>query len=75
MESWSASRGGAPDILDFSFACETPDFYAPSQTAAAAEQFMVKVLQGDLPGSRGPDNDPWGGSKVRRLMNRPVAAR
>lgn len=75
MEAWSPSAGGLPDIYDFSFGYKTPDYSAADQTHAPAEQFMTRVLQAELSGSRGQDDAPWGGSKVRRLMNRPVAAR
>ena len=75
MEAWSKAENGVPEIFDLSFGYKTGDSHAAAQTRAAAEQFMVKVLQAGLSEWRGPADDPWGGSKVRRLMDRPVAAR
>jgi len=75
MEAWSKAEGGVPEIYDFSFGYKAGASHVAAQTRAAAEEFMVKVLQAGLAEGRGPEDDPWGGSKVRRLMNRPVAAR
>jgi hypothetical protein len=75
MEAWSKAENGVPEIFDFSFGYKTGDSHAAGQTRAAAEQFMVKVLQAGLSEWRGPADDQWGGSKVRRLMDRPVATR
>ena len=75
MEAWSKAENGVPEIYDFSFGYKAGASHAAGQTRAAAEQFMVKVLQAGLAEGRGPEDDQWGGSKVRRLMNRPVAAR
>ena len=75
MEAWSKAENGVPEIYDFSYGYKAGASHAAAQTRAAAEQFMVKVLQAGLAEGRGPEDDQWGGSKVRRLMNRPVAAR
>lgn len=75
MEAWSKAENGVPEIYDFSYGYKNGASTAAGQTRAAAEQFMVKVLQAGLAEGRGPEDDQWGGSKVRRLMNRPVAAR
>jgi len=74
LEAWSKAENGVPEIYDFSFGYKAGASHAAA-TRAAAEQFMVKVLQAGLAEGRGPEDDPWGGSKVRRLMNRPVTAR
>jgi hypothetical protein len=74
MEAWSATDGGAPYLYDISFAYEGTDMYAVPQAHAAGEQFMVKVVKGELGGLAGADGDKWGGSKVRKLMNRPITA-
>ncbi|KAF0167150.1 MAG: hypothetical protein FD157_312 [Rhodocyclaceae bacterium] len=75
MEAWSASEGSAPYLYDFSFGYGDLDFYAVAATHAAGEQFMIKVVQGDLRGLGGADGEKWGGSKVRKLMNRPIPAK
>jgi hypothetical protein len=72
MEAWSATEGGAPYVYDFAFGYNDIDFYALETTHAAGEQFMLKVFKGELPGLGGADGDRWGGSKVRKLMNRPI---
>ncbi|MCX7167259.1 MAG: hypothetical protein NTV11_13435 [Rhodocyclales bacterium] len=74
MEAWSASDGGAPYLYDVSFAYEGINMYAIPATHAAGEQFMFKVVRGELGGLAGADGDKWGGSKVRKLMNRPITA-
>lgn len=74
MEGWAAKEGGAPYLYDFSYGYGDLDFYAVATTHAAGEQFLLKVVMGELSGLGMPDGDKWGGSKVRKLMNRPVAA-
>jgi hypothetical protein len=74
MEAWSATEGGPPFLYDFSFGYEGTDFYALGATHAAGEQFMREMFKGELAGLGGPDGDRWGGSKVRKMMNRPVSA-
>lgn len=75
MEGWAAKEGGAPYLYDFSYGYGDVDFYAVAETHAAGEQFLLKVVMGEL-GSLGmPDGAKWGGSKVRKLMNRPVPAK
>jgi len=75
MEAWSTTEGGAPYLYDFSFGYGDLDFYAIAETHSAGEQFMIKVVQGELSALGGPDGEKWGGSKVRKLMNRPVPAK
>jgi hypothetical protein len=74
MEAWSRTEGGAPFLYDFSFGYSDLDFYAVAETHAAGEQFMQKVLKEELSSLTSPDSGKWGGSKVRQMMNRPVAA-
>lgn len=74
MEAWSATKGGAPYIFDFSFGYDDIDFYALGTTHAAGEQFVIKLFKGELAGLGGPDGDKWAGSKVRKMMNQPVSA-
>ncbi len=74
MEGWAAKEGGAPYLYDFSYGYGDLDFYAIAETHAAGEQFLLKVVLGELSGLGMPDGEKWGGSKVRKLMNRPVAA-
>ena len=75
MEAWSTTENGVPEIYDFSFGYKMGDSQVASQTQAAAEQFMIRVLEDGLSEWHAPAEGKWGGSKVRRLMNRPVAAR
>ncbi|MCX5839373.1 MAG: hypothetical protein NTW71_12795 [Deltaproteobacteria bacterium] len=75
MEAWSATDGGAPYLYDVSFSYGDTDYYAIPETHAAGEQFMFKVVRGELGGLAGADGDKWGGSKVRKLMNRPILVR
>jgi len=74
MEGWAATEGGAPYLYDFSYGYGDLDFYAVAATHAAGEQFLQKVLMGELSSLGMPDGEKWGGSKVRKLMNRPVGA-
>jgi hypothetical protein len=75
MEAWSTTEGGAPHLYDFSFGYGDLDFYAIAETHGAGEQFMTKVVQGELWGLAGTGSEKWVGSKVRQLMNRPVLAK
>jgi hypothetical protein len=75
MEGWAAKEGGAPYLYDFSYGFGDVDFYAVAETHAAGEQFLLKVVMGELSGLAMPDGASWGGSKVRKLMNRPVGAK
>jgi len=75
MEAWSATEGGAPFVYDFAFSCGGLDFYANGEIHVAGEQFMIKVMQGELGGLAGADGEKWGGSKVRKLMNRPISVK
>ena len=74
MEAWSRTEGGAPFLYDFSFGYSDLDFYTVAETHAAGEQFMAKVLKEELGALTSPDSGKWGGSKVRQMMNRPIAA-
>jgi hypothetical protein len=75
MEGWATKEGGAPYLYDFSYGYGDLDFYAIAETHAAGEQFLLKVVMGELSGLAMPDGAKWGGSKVRKLMNRPVPAK
>jgi hypothetical protein len=75
MEGWAAKEGGAPYLYDFSFGYGDLDFYAVAETHAVGERFLVKVLQGEMAGVAMPDGEKFGGSKVRKLMNRPIPAK
>ncbi len=74
MEGWTAKEGGAPYLYDFSYGYGDLDFYAIAETHAVGERFLTKVLQGELAGLAFPDGEKFGGSKVRKLMNRPIPA-
>ena len=74
MEAWSRTEGGKPFLYDFSFGYGDLDFYASAETHASGEAFMEKVVKGELAGLVASDSGKWGGSKVRQLMNRPIAA-
>ncbi len=75
MEAWSAKEGGAPYLYDFSYCYGDLDFYGVAATHAAGEKFLLTVVHGDLKDLGMPDNEKWGGSKVRKLMNRPIPAK
>ena len=75
MEGWATKEGGAPYLYDFSFGYGDLDFYAIAETHAVGERFLVKVLQGEMAGVAMPDGEKFGGSKVRKLMNRPIPAK
>jgi hypothetical protein len=72
LEAWSRTAGGEIFLFDFSFRFKG-DYYTSPVSSKAAEQFMTKVLYGDLKATTLPSSGRWGGSKVRALMNRPVA--
>lgn len=75
MEAWTTAEGGAPYLYDFSFGYGDMDFYAIAAAHAEGEKFMVQVVKEELKGFLAGDSDNWGGSKVRKLMNRPVTAK
>ena len=75
MEAWATKEGGAPYLYDFSYGYGDLDFYAIAPTHAAGEKFLLTVIHGDLSGLGMPDGEKWGGSKVRKLMNRPIPAK
>ena len=73
IEAWSAAAGGAPYLFELSFGYGGIDFYAAGETHAAAERFMTDVIGEELGALAGPESGRWAGSKVRKLMNRPVS--
>lgn len=74
MEAWTTKEGGTPYLYDFSYGYSDLDFYNVAETHAAGEKFLLKVLHGELGSLAMPESEKWGGSKVRKLMNRPVGA-
>lgn len=72
MEAWAAKEGGKPYLYDFSYGYEDVDFYGSDAIHAAGEAFLQKVLCGELKDLGMPDGEKWGGSKVRKVMNRPI---
>ncbi|HQR44894.1 MAG TPA: hypothetical protein PLB02_02490 [Thermoanaerobaculia bacterium] len=75
MEGWSKTEGGAPYLYDFSFGYGDLDFYGIDETHAVGERFLTAVMQGQLSALAMPDGEKFGGSKVRKLMNRPLPAK
>ena len=73
MEAWSAKEGDKPYLFDFSFGYDDVEFYGNDKIHAAGEAFMEKVINGELKDLAAPNGEKWGGSKVRSLMNRPIA--
>jgi hypothetical protein len=74
MEAWSRTEGGKPFLYDFSYGYGDLDFYASAETHASGEQFMEKVVKGELSALIAPDSGKWGGSKVRLMMGRAIPA-
>jgi len=72
MEAWSTAEGATPYLYDFSYGYGDVDFYAIKAAHAEGEKFMVQVVKDELKSLLAADSDNWGGSKVRKLMNRPV---
>lgn len=72
MEGWTATEGGKPYLYDFSYGYEDVEFYGNETIHAAGENFLQKVICGELANLAMPDGEKWGGSKVRKLMNRPI---
>lgn len=72
MEAWTDKEGGAPYLYDFSYGYDDVDFYASAAIHAAGEAFLQKVICGELAALAMPEGGKWGGSKVRKLMNRPI---
>lgn len=72
MEGWSTGPGEQPYLYDVSFGYGDIDFYDSAPLHEAAEQFFLKVIQGELGELAMPGAEKWGGSKVRKLMNRPL---
>jgi hypothetical protein len=74
MEAFAEMAGGAPYLYDFSYGYSDLYFYDIAQVHEAGERFLLKVLHGDLATIAMPESEKWGGSKVRKLMNRPLSA-
>jgi phosphohistidine phosphatase SixA len=74
MEAWSAAPGGEVTLLDVSYGYSDVDFRAASATHAAGERFFMRVFQQGLSSLAAAGDERWVGSKVRKLMNRPVDA-
>lgn len=72
MEAWSSADGAAPYLFDISYGYDGVGLYTAQKAHAAGEQFMLEVMQGELGGLVGADGDKWGGSKVRKVMKRPI---
>jgi hypothetical protein len=75
MEAWTIAEGGTPYLYDFSFGYGDVDFYAIAAAHAEGEKFMHQVVKEELKGFLAADSDNWGGSKVRKMMNRPVTTK
>ncbi|MFN7986310.1 MAG: hypothetical protein U0529_02495 [Thermoanaerobaculia bacterium] len=74
MEAFAEKEGGTPFLWDFSYGYGDLYFYDIAQVHAAGEQFLLKVLHGDLKDLAIPEAEKWGGSKVRKIWNRPIVA-
>jgi hypothetical protein len=72
MEGWSAKPGERPTLFDFSIGYSDIDFYDSAQTHEAGEKFLLNAIQGELADLAMAEGEKWGGSKVRKLMNRAV---
>ncbi len=72
MEGWTTKEAGTPYLYDFSYGYEDVEFYGNAPIHTAGENFLQKVICGELGNLAMPDGERWGGSKVRKLMNRPI---
>jgi hypothetical protein len=72
LEAWSRTPGGEIFLFDLAYRLKG-SYYGNAASHQAAEDFMTRVLYGDLKALTLPGSGRWGGSKVRALMNRPVA--
>lgn len=72
LEAWSPAEGGTPILYDISYGYDGVDFYAEGAAHAAAEKFMMTVMQPALSSLVSADSGQWGGSKVRQFMKRPL---
>jgi hypothetical protein len=70
MEAFAETEGGAPYVYDFSYGYSDLYFYDSAKVHEAGEQFLAKVLHGELAAIAMPESEKWGGSKVRFLMKR-----
>jgi len=73
MEAWAHKQGGKPFLVDFSFGYGDLDFYDAKEIHVAGEAYMQKVILGEMKDLLMPNCGAFGGSKVRVLMNRPIA--
>ena len=74
MEGFADKEGGAPYLYDFSYGYSDLYFYDSAKVHEAGEQFLLKVLHGDLAAIAMPESEKWGGSKVRFIMKRALTA-
>ena len=75
MEAFAEKEGGAPYLYDFSYGYGDLYFYDIAQVHEAGEKFLLKVLHGELAAIAMPESEKWGGSKVRKIWNRPIVVR
>lgn len=73
MEGWATKPGEKPYLYDFSIGYSDIDFYDSAPIHEGGERFLLKVLHQELAAVAMADGEKWGGSKVRKLMNRPIA--
>lgn len=75
FEAWSEKKGEKPFVIDFSFGYDSEDYYGSEKAHVDGEEFMLKVVKGELEDIIAKDSAKWAGSKVRLMMKRPVEAR
>ena len=73
IEAWSAEAALLPYLYEVSFGYGDVDFYNAADTHTTGERFMTEVMREELGKLGGSETWKWGGSKVRRLMNRPLS--
>ena len=62
-----------PYLYEVSFGYGDVDFYNAADTHTTGERFMTEVMREELGKLGSSETWKWGGSKVRRLMNRPLS--
>ncbi len=72
FEGWSTKPGEAPYLYDISMGYGDIDFYDSAALHEASERFFQQVIAGELADLAMAQPEKWGGSKVRKLMNRPL---
>lgn len=72
MEGWSTGPDDLPFLYDVSLGYGPLGFYTSPELHEAGERWLLEALNGELKALALPGADRWGGSKVRRLMNRPI---